>query len=350
MKMENLNNSCPFGERSTKNFSAEEKTPNIHEANLANKVINQSLGNFVDYLESSPKKFTPLPISTYNIWARDDANVQDHYPKDLTEILPIARDRNAETIIKSLYEINDPFVESLLRLHDAYFKKDASHVRASREVMHLLQKNFSFIFKSPVQLRSSLVDSLSQNIIEDKSAVMPGSRHDPDVDVGVPVDSDLKNALIKYQSLQERFENENEIVLANDLFAQRPDVIETILGIQSEICKRIEERKLVMPEMNNYSIAFSEIANFNYQDEKVYPSPRFLKILVHNWGKYFSAVPNETVNKIIYTAVTSALADEIYRQNIFIFRNINGNLTLDGVTPKVCPARTLVGRMVNHYL
>jgi hypothetical protein len=128
------------------------------------------------------------------------------------------------------------------------------------------------------------------------------------------------------------------------------DVLEAVLGIQLELCKQISDHINKVPGAAELKVAFAEVALVNNETGEVTPSPRLLKIIAHNWGRYFIETPDGSASEILSQAIPKAIEDEIYMQYIFVFRTQEGKMRLHGIVPKLCPARSLVGRMIAHYL
>lgn len=105
------------------------------------------------------------------------------------------------------------------------------------------------------------------------------------------------------------------------------------------------------PEMIKYTRAFSEVVLFPIDGARYFfPSSRFLKITLHNWGAYFLEATNSSNKDILAYAADSAAKDNIYLQNIFMFREEDGETRLHGIKPVVCPASEAVGQMVSHFV
>jgi len=346
----NLNKTCPFGERSTKHSSLAGEAPNIRESNIANKEINKILSNFVQALQMTSKNWVPVQVDEYNQFSKI-ANIEHpHVPSSITEVVPVSESRGADSIIESLSEYDNPLMKGLLSLHEAAINQYQSDLVASREVMRILSKNFDNIFSSSEETVKGLFDELANTLENNSPNRLQESLTDVDNSPGFQISVDVRDSLVLYQSLQERFESKEQIEAVNDFFIHRPDVIEAILGIQSKLCQEINGFIYLNPGMENSSVAFSEIALVSEKDCSVSPSPRFLKIITHNWGSYFLDKPDSTVEQLLSAAITRALEDEIYRQYIFVFRSSNEALKLHGITPKVCPARTHIGHMIKHYI
>ena len=216
--------------------------------------------------------------------------------------------------------------------------------------MSILYKHSEKIF-SKNGLDTDFFSNLVSDIEDGKDLLVSTNVLNAKYSDGVAVDGDIASILVLYQSLQERFESNDEICRINESIEKRPELIPTILRVQQEICyvlnKYIDEDRTRLRDI----IAFGEIALYDDKKEVCIPSSRFLKIIIHNWGRYFSELnPNDSVRDVVKHALTRALEDELYFQRICIFRNNNDVIKLYGIVPKVCPARTVVGRLVSQYL
>jgi hypothetical protein len=346
----NLNQTCPFGDRSTKHSSIAGEAPNIRESNIANKEISRILSNFVQDLQRTSRDWKPVSIDEYNQFSKL-ANVEHpHVPSDIAEVVPVPESRGADSILHELSEYDNSLVKGLLHLHEVAINQFQSDLVASREVMRIISKNFDNIFSSTEHTVESVFDELANNMKNDSPNRLQETLIDVDSSLGFPVSVEIRDSLVLYQSLQERFESNEQIESVNDFFNHRPDVVEAILGIQNDLCQKINLFIEKNPGMENSTVAFSEVAFVSENDNSVSPSPRFLKIITHNWGSYFIDKPDAPVEQLLSTAITRALEDEIYRQYIFVFRSGNESLKLHGIAPKVCPARTSIGHMIKHYI
>lgn len=342
----NLNNTCPFDRKSTKHYSTAGNAPDLREARIANKTINTIVGEFVGNLEKTDKQFSEIDIQEYDIFAKEGVALHNHVPGSLSEIFPIPENRNSEYILQQLEGNQDRFAKILLKLHYESFLKTKSHLLASREVMQILRNNFESIFLGT--LEASLLRLENFKLADDNSK---SNMHESDSEnfQGIIITPETKDFFVQYQNMQERFESPQEVQRANKILSDRPEIIRSILGIQKKICEFLKLEVEKNPQLKESSIAFGEIALFDNTTDLI-PSSRFLKIILHNWGKYFGEDPTMSVSAILKLAINSALKEEIYFQNIAIFKTENNHLILKGITPKVCPARTLIGRMINHYL
>lgn len=218
-----------------------------------------------------------------------------------------------------------------MQLHDEVFKEECSHMKTSRRVMAFLKDNYARIFGDDLLAEILTLEEYSS---ED----------------GLLIPDDLWHAAVSYQDLQERVDSVEEVKRFNEFIVLRQDILSSILGIQARLCEMIELFLNENPEFKGGRIAFSEVALWDDGTDEMTPSSRFLKILVHNWGMYFLERPNSSFDVMLRHAVCRALEDEIYKQDIFIFRRFEDKIRLHGVVSKVCPARLAVGKMILHYL
>ena len=301
-------------------------------------------------LKSTPNDWAPVTIDDYNQFSKL-ANVEHPYvPSDVTEVVPMHESRGADSILMELKEYEDPLIKGILHLHEVAVGQHQTDLVASRETMRTLAKNFDSVFQSYEQTHNDIFSDLADSLDTNNPNNLQESVTNVDDSPGVVISDDIHHALVVYQSLQERLESKDQIERVNTFFENRPDVIEAILGIQRDLCLKIDEFIKANPDMEDSTVAFSEIAFIDENDKSVSPNPRFLKIITHNWGSYFVDKPEGTVEQLLSMAITRALEDQIYRQYIFVFRSDEEKLKLHGITPKVCPARVSIGHMIKHYI
>jgi len=331
MNTGDLNETCPFGHRSTNYLSKQGMAPNLKDAQMANKLISSTLEAFVKFLDQQAKTHSPAPTGIYEEWGGKCVQISETVPRSLMAVVPIRLARSAEVAIDELRASEFQSIQTILRLHDEVLADERSHMKAAQRVMSLLKRScFSVFCNDPV------LDIL---------AFEQGSQED-----SLLIPDALWHAAVAYQDLQERVDSVEEVRRLNSLVKLRPEILEGILGIQVRLCEMLELFLQENPDFKGGRIAFSEVALWNEELGEMIPSTRLLKILIHNWGRYFLERPNSSLNAMLRHAVCRALEDEIYRQDIFIFRRGEDGMRLFGVASKVCPARTAVGKMMLHYL
>lgn len=102
MKAEDLNETCPFGDRSTNYLSKQGRAPNLREAQLANKLISNMLGLFVKFLDQHSKTYSPVFIKRYDEWGEKSSQISKTAPKSIASVIPIRLARSAEIAIDEI--------------------------------------------------------------------------------------------------------------------------------------------------------------------------------------------------------------------------------------------------------
>lgn len=331
MKIEDLNETCPFGDRSTNYLSKQGRAPHLRDAQIANKLISSTLGLFVKFLDQNPKAYSTISIERYDEWGEKSSRISKTAPQSIENVVPIRLARSAEIAIDEIRSSNFKAIRIIIQLHDEVFKEECSHMKASRRVMAFLKDNYIRIFGDDLLAEIITIEECS-------------------LGEGLLIPDDLWHAAVSYQDLQERVDSVEEVKRFNEFIASRKDILSNILGIQVRLCEMIELFLNENPNFKGGRIAFSEVALWDERTGEMTPSSRFLKILIHNWGMYFLERPNSSCDVMLRHAVCRALEDEIYKQDIFIFRRFEDKIRLHGVVSKVCPARLAVGKMILHYL
>jgi hypothetical protein len=289
------------------------------------------LGLFVKFLDNHPKAYSPISIERYAEWGEKSSQISKTTPQSIVNIVPVRLTRSAEIAIDEIRASKFKAMRTIMQLHDEVFKEECSHIKASRRVMAFLKDNYARIFGDDMLAE---ILTLEEYVSED----------------GLFIPDDLWHTAVSYQDLQERVDSVEDVKRFNEFIAARQDILSNILGIQVRLCETIELFLNENPDFKGGRIAFSEVALWNERTGEMTPSSRFLKILIHNWGIYFLERPNSSCDVMLRHAVCRALEDEIYKQDIFIFRRFEDKIRLHGVVLKVCPARLAVGKMILHYL
>lgn len=331
MEIQDLNQTCPFGHRSTNYFSKEGQAPDLKEAQVANRIINSVLGAFVRFLDTLPKERSPASVELYEEWGRKSVRVSETVPSSLASVFPVRLTRSAEVVIGEIRAANSPVMQTIMRLHDEILKEEESHMKTARRVMSLIKDNYIRIF-------------CDDPFVEILTLQQPSAQE------GVAISDELWHLAVSYQDLQERCDSIEEVRSINALVHSRPEMLAELLGIQLKLFRAIELFLETNPQYRGANISFSEVALWDEATGEMIPSTRFLKIILHNWGVYFLEKPNASLDVMLRHGIYRALEDEIYQQNIFIFRRPQDVMRLYGVVSKVCPARLAVGKMVMHYL
>ncbi len=146
MKIEDLNETCPFGHRSTSYFSKLGLAPNLKDAQIANRLINGILMSFVKFLDRHSKIHSPVPIGIYEEWGRKNYPLSETAPQSLADVIPIRLARSAEIIVDEIRASNFKVMRTITQFHDEIFKEEGSHMRTARRVMALLKDNYVRIF------------------------------------------------------------------------------------------------------------------------------------------------------------------------------------------------------------
>jgi hypothetical protein len=313
-----LNHVCPFGHRSTKHYSKNAEAPDVRDSKLANILIKGILDEFLGELTSEVSPWSPGCLDVFNILAATSKSLLPHSPSGLSDIFPIPSSRSASWLLKELASGPLPSpLPNILRLHQQRREAGKTDVESAKDVMLILK-----------EILNPLVST-----------------------GGILVSSETQRLLTAYQNLQERFESPEEIAKVNNFITKRTDVLEAILGIQIALCEKIKSFLSARPDLRGASLAFSEIAMVN-DDSSItaVPNSRFLKIVLHNIGKYFLEVSGQSPAHILNHAFRRALENNIYVQSNFLFRRYGDKTLCHGVIVKACPARLSIGRIFEHYL
>jgi len=349
-KKENLNGGCPFGFLSTKHYSAEAHAPSIKEAKIANTIIRKILDEFVESLKAYGSQWQRVPIESFDVIARNSSTIHSNTPASIKAIYPISKTRSAEHILSQLQTSDEPLVHSILKMHYIVHQNMCSHRKSALRILEEL--------RSSLENQPSLCDHhkfvetlvLDIQAFEAESLIEKQGKN-ADESLGTIVSETLQDELTAYQNIQEKFESSEQINAVNEFLERRLDLIEDILGIQQALCLCVQDLVKKNPEMLKYTRAFSEIVLFPVDGAfNFFPSSRFLKVILHNWGGYFLEAKNKSNAEILRHSIHRALQDGVYLQNIFIFRKNDDNIRLHGIKPIICPAREAVGKMVSHYI
>lgn len=331
MNIKDLNDNCAFGHRSTNYLSKRGEAPNIRDTHLANKTINSILGSFVQFLDRLSAERTAIPIEAYDEWGQKSSRLNEMSPVSFANIFPMRLNRSAEIMVDDIRASKSNPLLAIMKLHDEVFKEEGTHMKAARRVMALLKDNCDRVFCD-----DPLFEILSSQTYSQED--------------GIPVSDEVWRLSVLYQDLQERCDSVDKIRSFNALINSRPEIVPDLLGMQMHLCDAINLFLVENPEFAGSSIAFHEIALWDTDVNKVIPSTRFLKIILHNWGIYFLEKPHSSIDVMLRHAIYRALEDELYHQNIFIFRRVDGVMRLYGTAFKVCPAKLAVGKMMLHFL
>ena len=323
MDINDLNKQCPFGHRSTNYLSKLGEAPNLQDAHSANTLIKRILHEFVSFLEQTDTTWSPASPEIYDRWGAKSVVISSTVPRRLSDIFPISFTRSFEDVLDRIASFDIRVMRIIMQSHSEFYGQTGSHAESARQVMTLLKDRLE-VFRESIS---------SKNPIEE----------------GIPISDEMWQCAVAYQDLQEKASSRSEIGAVNQFILSRPDFIPSMLGIQLQLCDMAKLFFQRNPHLQSGSIAFSEVLLWNNETGETTPSTRLLKLLIHNWGRYFLEKPTLSLGPLMRHAVLRALENEIYHQNIFIFRRSGSQVHLYGVTPKVCPARQVVGQMVLHY-
>ncbi|OYU47325.1 MAG: hypothetical protein CFE31_17575 [Rhizobiales bacterium PAR1] len=162
--------------------------------------------------------------------------------------------------------------------------------------------------------------------------------------IGYPVTISAadREALIAFLLIQERMKDRAEVRKLNAFLVERPDIFSAILGVQLRLCRVVEEMFSEDGSLRGSSVAFSEIAILDPTDNTIFPSSRFLKIIVHNLGRFMPEVALSNPLTTLAAAAQKGAMAGVFRQRVAIFQPEGENYRLDGFVEKACPAQRAV--------
>lgn len=262
---------------------------------LKDRVLNYQIGNI------------SFDMLDYNEIAAKSKKHKSAYPGKYEDIIPIDPNKNATFIYEQLSNNISYNVQTLLVKHKPYYEETKSHVLSSRRVMREVQ-NSNDSFKD--------------------------------------LDLNEVNSFFEYQSMQERPETADPIILFNEIIQSRPDIVQQILKIQSQLCTVLQELLNEDQQLQHESLAYSEIGYV--VDGKVQPNSRFMKVLTNNYGQFFHKYRNKAADEILHCASLDAESEQLFIQRLFLFEQDNEKYSLKDVDSRACPAIKTIGPMVRH--
>lgn len=332
-----LNESCPFGKHTTRFYSNLGKAPDLIESKEANLQIMRVLDKLAAEIKKRNPNWLPVPISEYNKIAEVSHKIAEHSPGSLKEVFPVSEERTVDYIFEKEVKPSNTTLGTSLNV--AFLNKvnqQETKKLTAKYVMSLLQKKFSDFVKSD----GKELD-LNQPVVNQK-AVKQGE--------GILISEKDFELLKNFQDLQERFESIENVKKLNS-FTNITQIAEIILGIQISICKTLEElRKENQQWFEDNSIAFEEIAILD-ENNKIVPSSRLLKLIIHNIGEYLIQSNGSTSPETaLFNALQEGLTNTVFHEKISIFQKTDKGIRFDGVVDKVCPARSALSQIIMNQL
>jgi len=332
-----LNTSCPFGNRSTRHFSNLGKAPDLIESKEANLQIMRVLNRLAEEVKKRNPDWAPIPISEYDKIAKVSNRISKHSPSSLKDVFPVRENRTVDYVFETKIKPHNTILSNALS--SAFFdetNKQDTKKSTARYVLGLLQKRFTDFVKS-----GGKELDLSKPPISNE-AIKQGE--------GIVISDEDFELLKSFQDEEERFESVENVRKFNT-FPSITKISEIILGIQLSICRTLEElRQEDSGWFEDNSIAFEEIAILD-ENNKIVPSSRLLKLIIHNIGEYVikstSNIPPETT---LFNALQEALKNDVFHQKISIFQKTENGIRFDGVVDKKCPARSALSKIIINQL
>lgn len=287
-----LNQSCPFGDHTTRFYSNLGEAPDILESKEANLHIMKILNRLADEVKKRNPTWSPVAVSEYEKIANTSHRVLEHSPASLDEIFPVSEERAFDFIFKNKIESSNSILGNALRT--AFLDKENQQENkksTTRYILGLLQKKFPDFVKT----EGKELD-LKKHVLNNK-LVAQGE--------GIVITNEDFEFLKEFQNLQERFENVEDIKELNSL-KNIKQIMEILLGIQLSICRVLEELRQEDPK----------------------------------WFEEHS----------IINALQEALKYNVFHQKICLFKKTNEGIRFDGVVDKVCPARNALSQIIMNQL
>jgi len=316
MKMEDLNSNCPYGYRSTNYYSKQGQAPDLKLAQRARQTITVILAKFKGFHAHTANEFQIQPENRglFDTWGQECIQIHETVPESLGAIYPVRSSRTAHENMLQLQDSTNQLGQKLLALLQKHTCPRRCLSERATLVMHMLQQDSTELFAT-LPYKITLADH---------------------------------QMLTLFQDLQERCDLAENIQNLNGLLTRRPEIIDSLLAIQREICKKINSFLKEFPEFEHDTLAFSEFGLWNRHNQQI-PSTRLLKIILHNWGMFFLEVADTPFSEMVKHAARRALEENIYKQTIFIVQGAPNERAVHSVITKVCPARTAIGEILCHY-
>lgn len=232
-------------------------------------------------------------------------------PTSLADIVPIPASRSAQSILEGLRESGNAFARRVHRIHSSFGAQP--HRAIAKQVIRLLNAE-------PMLITG-----------------VAGS------DWPIRVDGETKAAIILYLRAQER-PDITVIERTNAMLARRPEIIETILGLQMALCEALADMLAEAPELFGSSIAFGEFARI--EAGVVKPSKRFAKIVIDNIGEAASRADIADPLELLDWSIREAGKNGLFRQQIALFQPAGKEFTLLKIQERACPAQGALAEMI----
>ena len=243
---------CPFGILSQKFHHSQGRPIDLQAARQASLDIRRVVNFFADRLPALISRRTPISIKRFTDIASASHQTHNNTPSCLEDIYPIAKERSAEYIMESHGESEEPLIRVLLRIHEHEYQGMQSHKQTAKKVMQILKNTLE---GKGGEWADDIMDAFGNPDISQITKNFSNALKN-----GITISQALYTELIQYRSLQERFESTAVINSVNEFIAQRPDLLEDILGIQSGLTESIHRYMNDDPERLLSLRAFSEVA------------------------------------------------------------------------------------------
>jgi len=271
-----------------------------------NRDTRKILMDFLQEIRVHLKSFEKIDLKEYDNWCKISHSLLPHSPSSLSDIFPVSLNRNVEFIFDKVKQSNS---EIGLFLKEYYENaKGENKKEKAKNTMAELQTQ---------------MDRFSGKVLSNEDF----------------------ETLSQFQDLVEKFEDENNIKRLNE-HKKITEIMELVMSIQKFLCEVLDEMRNKDPEwFKENEAAFGEIALF-YQN-KIVPSSRFLKLVLHNVGEYIlNQYEDLSPLVILRNAFQEAVDRKVFNQKICIFRKTKDGMLFEAIKDKICPASNFLANLV----
>lgn len=305
-----IRKTCPYHQVDTVKAAASAFISyNVVDAKQASRKMLDIVEKLRDKVLSVNPGSVSYDVEDFSIIGKRSKEHTSRYPESIDQIIPLDKDKNAQSLYERVAANKHPFVQNILEMHNSELDECKSHIAAARRVMRIITR----------LTKSSSIKNLNYEDVQ---------------------------TLLDYQSIQERPENATPIIRFNSIIEKRPDIVHEILKVQSQVCTVLQELIDENPQYGHEEIAYSE---FGFLHEgKVVPNSRLLKVITNNYGPYFYKYEDESAAEILSKSSKDAEADRMFSQSIFLFQDNKSSFDLVGVDNRACPAINSIGPIIRH--
>lgn len=278
-----------------------------------NRAVRGVLSEFLVEIRANLDVFVmeSVDLQEYDDWAHASHSLLEHSPSSLREIFSVSEARNVDYIWSHVKESQTEIGNFLTNAYDS--AEGETKKEKAKNAMSAFQINADrFVGKN-----------LS------------------DVDF---------ESLRMFQDMVERFESVENIREINN-HPKIKEVLELVMSIQKFLCEILDRKRVNDPEwFSDNEAVFGELALFD--GDKVVPSSRFLKLILHNIGE-FVLMEDESLPAIdiLRNAFQRAINHHVFQQKICIFSTTSdGGMVFEAVKDKVCPASGFLATLVLQEL